>query len=309
MSIALRGEHYRMLQESRRGRLGPEYAAKLGWLTGNLYSRIATPDWEDQENDKTAASSQAQLLLRRVSQPEDENWVPTRWLRAAREKNLNLTDIPVAQFRSTLAEHAPPELIDVVLESVARVGRRVFAEKVYDSVRHALAGHTLFGREVAQGITGIAGQIVPAGKHAALSEGLASDEAFRIAVGYQVAGLLRTRATAIGEQAMLGVANMLAETTGVIAPAATRLRTILSALPQGMQPNDVEAVLALVASACVFNLAASEAVSEVAHQAFAGVDFGMLDRVVSRLKNDQKLRAACREQPTDPFLPSALSEE
>lgn len=52
VSIALRREHYSMLQDCRCGRLEPEFVAKLGWLAGNLYSRVATPDWEDKERDK-----------------------------------------------------------------------------------------------------------------------------------------------------------------------------------------------------------------------------------------------------------------
>jgi hypothetical protein len=125
VSIALRRDHYRILQECRCGRLGPEYAAKLGWLTGNLYSRVATPDWEDQEKDESASTKQAQSLLRRISRPNDENWVSAKWLKAAREKNVDLNNISVERFRSTLAEHAPRDLFAVVLESVQRVGNGV----------------------------------------------------------------------------------------------------------------------------------------------------------------------------------------
>ncbi len=69
ISIALRREHYDLLCQARCGRLSAEYANKLGWLSGNLYSRIATPDWEDQEHDKDASAKLAKAYLNRITQP------------------------------------------------------------------------------------------------------------------------------------------------------------------------------------------------------------------------------------------------
>ena len=47
VSVAFRAEHYDTLVESRKGGLNPAFSNKLGWLVGNLYSRVATPDWAD----------------------------------------------------------------------------------------------------------------------------------------------------------------------------------------------------------------------------------------------------------------------
>jgi hypothetical protein len=43
--IAFRSEHYDIFRQSRRGRLEMTFSNKLGWLMGNLYSRIGTKDW------------------------------------------------------------------------------------------------------------------------------------------------------------------------------------------------------------------------------------------------------------------------
>ena len=88
VSIALRRQHYDLLKESRCGRLAPQYANKLGWLSGNLYSRIATPDWEDQVGDKEASAKQAKSLLARITQPNDGNWVPQEWVESASKAEL-----------------------------------------------------------------------------------------------------------------------------------------------------------------------------------------------------------------------------
>ena len=47
VSFALGVEHYETIKKARRGRLGAQFRNKLGWLTGNLYSRVDTPDWPE----------------------------------------------------------------------------------------------------------------------------------------------------------------------------------------------------------------------------------------------------------------------
>jgi hypothetical protein len=52
VTVALRAEHYPVLQSARVGRVTSEFRAKLGWLIGNLYVRPATRDWEDTAGGK-----------------------------------------------------------------------------------------------------------------------------------------------------------------------------------------------------------------------------------------------------------------
>ncbi len=49
VGVTFRAQHYGALCGARRVRIPPEFANKLGWLVGNLYSRIGTPDWQDEE--------------------------------------------------------------------------------------------------------------------------------------------------------------------------------------------------------------------------------------------------------------------
>lgn len=69
VTFSLRRQHYDLLMDSRCGRMQGEFANKLGWLSGNLFSRVATPDWNDQEGDTNAASKQAKQLLRFITEP------------------------------------------------------------------------------------------------------------------------------------------------------------------------------------------------------------------------------------------------
>jgi hypothetical protein len=308
VSIALRREHYQMLQQCRCGRLGAEYAAKLGWLTGNLYSRVATPDWEEQEKDASASAKQAQSLLRRISRPSDENcenWVPAKWVRAAQEKNVDLNNIPVERFRSTLAEHAPPDLLAVVLDSVRRVGNGVVADKPCDEIGDRLAKHDGFVREVVQTIAGFCG-LLSADEQVALTDRLATDGKFRKAIGNQVANLLKQEAVEIGLRAVDELPNLVAGSVGMLVPASNRVRAAVSDLLGVDRAKEVGQIVESVAGGCVFSAAAIEMATRDVREVFSQVDFGVLDKLISRLKNEQKLRAASREQGGDQTLSSLL---
>ena len=53
VSIALKSElHYGICLNAKRLELSDEFKAKLGWLVGNMYSRVGTTDWESKMTDK-----------------------------------------------------------------------------------------------------------------------------------------------------------------------------------------------------------------------------------------------------------------
>jgi hypothetical protein len=49
LSIALQAEHYEDCIASRVLSLSDEFSTKLGWLVGNIYSRVGTRDWKPEE--------------------------------------------------------------------------------------------------------------------------------------------------------------------------------------------------------------------------------------------------------------------
>jgi hypothetical protein len=51
LSIALRKSHYDVLCGAKIAELEDVFQAKLGWLKGNIYSRVATPDVEERMQD------------------------------------------------------------------------------------------------------------------------------------------------------------------------------------------------------------------------------------------------------------------
>jgi hypothetical protein len=51
LSVALRVEHYDVCLNAKIAQLQDIFAAKVGWATGNLYSRVGTPDVEEKVPD------------------------------------------------------------------------------------------------------------------------------------------------------------------------------------------------------------------------------------------------------------------
>lgn len=52
VSIALKSEkHYQKLLDAKILELSDEFKAKLGWLVGNMYSRVGTTDWESKVSE------------------------------------------------------------------------------------------------------------------------------------------------------------------------------------------------------------------------------------------------------------------
>ena len=68
LTIALRSVHYDVCLASKVAQLSEIFQAKVGWLTGNQYSRIGTPDLEENESDPQAAKEgyYDELIYRRA---------------------------------------------------------------------------------------------------------------------------------------------------------------------------------------------------------------------------------------------------
>lgn len=114
ITITLRQEHYDLLQSCRVGRLEPEFTNKLGWLVGNLYSRVGTPDWADHEGDKRKNILVKEYLDDAI--PED-CWVPDSWIKSAVVQGVDLSSLqgPPA---NELRKYAPTPPLNVMIDEV-----------------------------------------------------------------------------------------------------------------------------------------------------------------------------------------------
>jgi hypothetical protein len=121
ISISLRAaEHYDTILKARCGSLDTLYRNKLGWLTGNLYSRIDTADWADMENGELEEKAIIKDLLDNQLSPRPQVWLPAEWIAAAKKK-VNLKEVPSEDVLKVIRSHAPKPPMEVALGEVRRV--------------------------------------------------------------------------------------------------------------------------------------------------------------------------------------------
>jgi len=139
ISVAVRAEHYERLQRARTARLAVEFRNKLGWLVGNLYSRVGTPDWQDKGAGKALAE-----LVRKMVNSEICNWVDRRAVNVAKEAGVQIETLTPEQLVATLEAHKPrsfkERIADEVEEKAEKVVSRcrdVINDRVNDAVKMA----------------------------------------------------------------------------------------------------------------------------------------------------------------------------
>ncbi|QDU65095.1 hypothetical protein [Engelhardtia mirabilis] len=128
VSIAVRRDHYDTIRSARAGALDSEFRNKLGWLVGNLYSRIGTPDWSDRKDGQKAAEKIIKDHLKRAAVPNLPRWVSGEAVDAAQKAGLDLSKLSEQEIVSEVAKHTPKPLKTRVTREVARVLRELLVE-------------------------------------------------------------------------------------------------------------------------------------------------------------------------------------
>lgn len=118
IAIALRTEHYEKLREARRGRLRPEFQAKLGWLIGNLYSRVGTEDWSDSPQRKKTQSQIVDLAFNSLTGIE---WASSEAVTRAVAANFSIDDMSSDAIRAAIASFEPLSLDAQVQKELQRI--------------------------------------------------------------------------------------------------------------------------------------------------------------------------------------------
>jgi hypothetical protein len=135
VGVTLRVEHYQILVQARRGRLGPEFTAKLGWLVGNLFSRVGTPDWSKSPESEKQFKSLIKETLDADGSDAAPLWVKEAWVEAAKENGCDLASLPKAKVREVLEMHKPPTAKDRLIERALEVVRAVIDGVATDDLK------------------------------------------------------------------------------------------------------------------------------------------------------------------------------
>jgi len=150
LSVALKAEHYDALLKSKVAQLEPVFAAKLGWLVGNQYSRVATPDLEERGLKEEKEEFLADKLA--------GQWVSgARWkelgkrLKGAKAADANFK--VTAETAAELLSGVPDEmelLASRAVEIIAKSGHAPGADELEEIRRLLMNDATL--RSLAKGV-------------------------------------------------------------------------------------------------------------------------------------------------------------
>lgn len=123
VSVTLRSEeHYSTLVGARRGRLESSFCAKLGWIVGNLYSRVATEDL-DQENIKEL--TKRFLSFDESGEARTPVWIKQSWIDAARKDGVDLSSLRRENARELIDQHKPRPAKEVCVDGAVDVLARL----------------------------------------------------------------------------------------------------------------------------------------------------------------------------------------
>ncbi len=136
VTVSLRAEHYNVLRKARRRRLSVEFCSKLGWLLGNLYSRVGTQDWSGSPE----RSKDLEKLVNECLNPGDDApygpiWVPETLVAAARNKGIRLDKLERDKVSPTLEAHRPLPAKDQIIDRASVVLKDMMPDIDDDTLR------------------------------------------------------------------------------------------------------------------------------------------------------------------------------
>jgi hypothetical protein len=135
VGIALRVQHYESLLKARCGRLGKEFTAKLGWLVGNLYSRVGTPDWSDPPE----RGKQLDKLIRETLKPDNPKlapiWVKESVVYEAIKHGMVFDGLKPKELELALGKYKRPAVKERVISRAAQIIKEVAPEITDDQIQ------------------------------------------------------------------------------------------------------------------------------------------------------------------------------
>ena len=117
-------DSYDTFRKSRNGRLDAAFQGRLGWLVGNLYSRIGTPNYPEE--------GYKQIIELLMSSDEDNSKIP-RWINKRQLKRIrdatgsDAKDLDIQRVNELLSGYDPKEPINKAIEFVLGTVKNVYA--------------------------------------------------------------------------------------------------------------------------------------------------------------------------------------
>lgn len=116
VNFALKLDNYDSLIKNLKGRLSNVYQNRLGWLVGNLFSRVAIPDF-DQEEKKTIIRE----LLKRKDSERGPFWISQDAVSEAQSKGLKMDGRTTQEIYELIKSHSPSSPKEKAIERILNI--------------------------------------------------------------------------------------------------------------------------------------------------------------------------------------------
>jgi hypothetical protein len=130
VTVALKSEHYAMLQQARVGRLNDEFRAKLGWPLGNLYARPATRDWHEREGGRLKLDELVSRYVDEQIPGFGPKWIDDELIAEAKAKNINLKDATLEELQQLRPKSRHERSLDEIRVELLKVAPELDPKKV-----------------------------------------------------------------------------------------------------------------------------------------------------------------------------------
>jgi hypothetical protein len=294
ISIALRREHYPVLRDARRGRLEAEFRNKLGWLCGNLFSRIATPDWNEASRIPDASRRQAESLLASIDGGDREFWIPETWVDSAKKAGVSFEGKTKNELVRLLRQHAPPEPLEAAFARGRTVALRIIAAEQANAMKDALGDDAAFRSAIVEHLFGLVeelGDIDPAG----VGENIRGTEPITGSASQAAFPVIRFFLETQSDRPLSELAASL-RTVGIQRPTVRALESVIKTLV-AKSADGVEVRLDRLIGCDLFSNVAVDIIVEHVRSLAQTTASAAVEKLVSRLRNDQQFSKLLQASP------------
>lgn len=149
VSISLKSSlHYETLRASRVGRLNTNFQAKLGWMVGNLYSRVGVPDWKENADEGVEGELLKKIL---AFSREEPLWLDKNIYKKIIGEEPNFENLPTHEQNNLIEKYKPVPPKDKILEIIGNTVKNIapkITEEHLSRIKQRLSNNEQFNAQM-----------------------------------------------------------------------------------------------------------------------------------------------------------------
>lgn len=283
VSFSLRRQHYPVIQRARKGRLDPQFSSKLGWLSGNLFSRVATPDWDEKEGAGSGKSFAKKLLKESAN---ESLWIPESWIRNALKAGVNISALSDLELPTALGKYAPPNPIDEVKDEVIAAARDVLFAGIADEFQQQLESDEELWAAAIGCVESQLSEIIDEDRKNIFMKALSERTGLKSLIAKDFVSMLRKAAKAKGDTPFLDSIESRRPGGSCYRPVVTELNLIWNTVNAEDVPSN-----APFAQEGFYSNAVFDVVEKLIRDIEDRTPFSEMGKLAGRIENSSKIKA------------------